>query len=1272
MQKYIACAIDAACNAVRAKRPARQKARMSGGSAARIEGLEPRLFLSTTVPAGAINTPTEWTAANSPYMLSGGVTIQPGGDLTIDPGVTVTGGSLTVASGGSVSANTVNFQSPFVAQAGSTGSITDSTFNGTSEFDLTSLTISSDVFNATPTVDPSYVPNLANNGNTFLSGTVVDVEGASLATQLTWPVIPDVASYDILATQPTGYTGGMTIASGGELTISSGVTVTGATLTVASGATLTADTVDFQCPIDVQTGSLGSISNSTLASTSEFDLTLLTISNDVFNGNPTVDPSYVSDLASGGNTFAAGTIIQVEGATLSGSVTWPNITDVSSYNVLATGPLGYAGGATVGTGGSLSIQSGVIVTGAPLMVASGGTITAIGATFDGSVKLASGSLGELEYDTFVGANSLVIDGESTVSIHNNDFSNASTTVASQGTGGPINLEMNWWGVTTAPQIAAKVSDASPLPATDFTNWLTAAPVLSGLVIETQPASVSTSVGEGVSFTAAAAGTPAPTVQWQVSTNGGTTYTNIAGATADTYSFTAAAIQNGDLFQAVFTNTSGSVTTNPATLTVAASAIPIITEQPASQSVPLGESVSFVAAATGSTVPTVQWQISSNGGAFTNIAGATSDIYTFAPGLLQSGDLFRAIFTNANGSIATTAAELTVTNTTVPEITGEPSDEEAEAGQLVSFTAAATGMPVPIVQWQVSSDGGTTYSNIPGAMSPTYEFFALAEQDGEMFQAVFSNSSGSATTSSAQLIITATPTAIITTTQPVQQTVADGQDVTFTATSNRDATGVQWQVSIDDGAFTDIPGATSATYTFAATSAEDGDEFRAVFSNSTNSAPSDPAELIVISTDTGIVINASPVSQTAPAGQSVTFIASANATSVQWQISADGGTTYTNILNATSLSYTFTPTVSQNGDLFRAVLTNSLGSVVTASATLTVTATIVAPTTTISAPAVSSAGGNGQTITVTYTSSSAINTATIAPSNITITGPNNQILIASVFNIFQSTDEAIATYTVTPPNGTWRPADNGTYSVVVNAGAVRDVNGVDAAGATSSFTVQANTQLVVGLTASPTPGTNGQSDSFTATLTDFGGGVVPTGSVTFFANGIVIGTAPVTVSGTATLVASATLTSQAVIAVYNGDATHPAASSGLPLLAPSPTPLAVTPSLSGLLPALIIAGAKTSIVQTLSITNVSGTLYHGPLKIRIFLSSQTTVDSSAILLRSTTRAFRLRNENFRSLRLRLTKLPATVPAGTYYFVVELQGADGRTSTASSSVSVVVTE
>jgi hypothetical protein len=84
-------------------------------------------------------------------------------------------------------------------------------------------------------------------------------------------------------------------------------------------------------------------------------------------------------------------------------------------------------------------------------------------------------------------------------------------------------------------------------------------------ITTHPSSQTVCAGSSVSFTSAAGGTPTPTVQWQQNTNG--TWTNITGATSATYTFTATAADNNKQYRAVWTNSTSSVNSSAATLTV---------------------------------------------------------------------------------------------------------------------------------------------------------------------------------------------------------------------------------------------------------------------------------------------------------------------------------------------------------------------------------------------------------------------------------------------------------------------------------------------------------------------------------------------------------------------------------------------------------------------------------------------------------------------------------------------------------------------------------
>jgi streptogramin lyase len=101
--------------------------------------------------------------------------------------------------------------------------------------------------------------------------------------------------------------------------------------------------------------------------------------------------------------------------------------------------------------------------------------------------------------------------------------------------------------------------------------------------------------------------------------------------------------------------------------------------------------------------------------------------------------------------------------------------------------------------------------------------------------------------------------------------------------------------------------------------------------------------------TSPAITTQPSNQTVTAGQSATFSVVASGTlplSYQWQRSNDGGTTWTNVTTGTggtAASYTTgMTTISDSGAKFRAMATNSAGSVNSNMATLTVNASPVAP------------------------------------------------------------------------------------------------------------------------------------------------------------------------------------------------------------------------------------------------------------------------------------------------------------------------------------------
>ena len=488
--------------------------------------------------------------------------------------------------------------------------------------------------------------------------------------------------------------------------------------------------------------------------------------------------------------------------------------------------------------------------------------------------------------------------------------------------------MEWPGLLSGTEYEwyVTVSDGAETTTGPSWNFTTGSGSIAP-VVTIQPISKTVNAGQAVTFDAAASGTPAPAVQWQVSTDG-SNWNNIAGALSTTYTFTSQSADNEKRFRAVFTNSAGSTTSDIATLTV--NTAPLITMQPVDQTVSELQVATFSTSSNGIPTPTVQWQVSTNGITWNDLAGAATNIYSFSAQASDSGKQFRAVFTNPAGVATSNAATLTVN--TAPVVVTHPTDRVVNAGDTVTLNATANGYPTPTVRWQVSTDGNI-WNNIDGATSSIYALTTQAADNGKQFRAVFTNDSGSATSNIAILIVNFVP---IVTAPPIDQTVNAGNTVTFTSTAGGNPIPlVRWQVSTDGSTWNDIVDANSTTYTFTSQSVDNGKQFRAVFSNSAGSVTSNSAMLTVnyISTITG-----QPVSQTVIAGQITNFTAAASgnpAPSVRWQVSANNGSTWSDIAGATSTTYSFTTQPVDNGRQFHAVFTNLIGSTTTNAATLTV-------------------------------------------------------------------------------------------------------------------------------------------------------------------------------------------------------------------------------------------------------------------------------------------------------------------------------------------------
>jgi hypothetical protein len=132
-----------------------------------------------------------------------------------------------------------------------------------------------------------------------------------------------------------------------------------------------------------------------------------------------------------------------------------------------------------------------------------------------------------------------------------------------------------------------------------------------------------------------------------------------------------------------------------------------------------------------------------------IVNATGGVTGQFSGLIQGGAISVGSFAY---TVNYTANSVELEPAIAPAITQSPSNQTVVTGNTATFTAAATGNPTPTVQWQVSTNGGASWSNISGATNTTYSFTTVSGDDGKQYRAVFTNTAGTATSSAAVLSV----------------------------------------------------------------------------------------------------------------------------------------------------------------------------------------------------------------------------------------------------------------------------------------------------------------------------------------------------------------------------------------------------------------------------------------------------------------------------------------------------------------------------------------
>lgn len=256
-----------------------------------------------------------------------------------------------------------------------------------------------------------------------------------------------------------------------------------------------------------------------------------------------------------------------------------------------------------------------------------------------------------------------------------------------------------------------VSDGTP--ATSLAGTLTVNPAPT---VQTGNVGVTICANGGGTLTAMLF--PNLSYQWQVSTNLGASWTNVAdggsyaGSATDALSINNAAALDGNLYRYIATNIiTGCSATSTGVDTLHVNYITSSSAPPASTLTCPGNTNTLTLAASGNGTLAYQWRFNPSGINVTdnaNYSGSTTNALTIT-NLATSLTRYTVTVTN-NGACPVVFGPYTYQVRAAPVINTQPQNANICATGSTSFSVAATGSGVTL-RWQESTDGGASWTNV---------------------------------------------------------------------------------------------------------------------------------------------------------------------------------------------------------------------------------------------------------------------------------------------------------------------------------------------------------------------------------------------------------------------------------------------------------------------------------------------------------------------------------------------------------------------------------
>ena len=203
-------------------------------------------------------------------------------------------------------------------------------------------------------------------------------------------------------------------------------------------------------------------------------------------------------------------------------------------------------------------------------------------------------------------------------------------------------------------------------------------------ITTQPAGLSVNAGGSATFSVVATGGGTLSYQW---TKDGV---NVSGATASTLTLPSVSASSAGDYRVVVTGSGGTVTSQPATLTVVTAQAPTIVTRPLTQTVVVGARLTLSVDAAGTAPLSYQWRKAGN-----PIVGATNPSFTLPSVQVADAAAYAVAVTNAAGTVVSDAATISVIPAVASAISNVSVRTSLAASQtlIVGFTMAGGAKPI---------------------------------------------------------------------------------------------------------------------------------------------------------------------------------------------------------------------------------------------------------------------------------------------------------------------------------------------------------------------------------------------------------------------------------------------------------------------------------------------------------------------------------------------------------------------------------------------------